>query len=98
MRVTYRRLDHGEPIRQAMARGGWRLQSLAAHTQEIDPEGRGVCFQLVAFLATGRDWARETCSPRSAQLLAKALGVPEDELFIPETSGTPGGSAQHREN
>jgi hypothetical protein len=74
-----RRRDGGQPLRDAMAAAGLGLQDVAAATRELD--GEGISFQLVAFLATTRPWARETTSHRTAMLIEKALGVPQGTLF-----------------
>jgi hypothetical protein len=91
VRVTASRLDGGQPLRDAMKDGGWNRITLAARTreQEIDPDERGVSQQLIAFLSTDREWARDTCHPHSAALIAKALGVREDKLFAMPVSAMP---------
>jgi len=80
-----------------MTEGGWKLQTLAARTRELDSEGRGVSYQLVAFLATDRFWGRETTSQRSADLIEAALGYPEGSLFTLDSQPTNGNSAQGRD-
>jgi hypothetical protein len=48
---------------------------------EVDPAAKGISLQLVSSLASDRDWARDSCSPPSAELIALALGKPVDTLF-----------------
>jgi hypothetical protein len=86
LRITASRLDDGKPLREAMKTGGWNRISLAARTKAMDPDGNGVSQQLIAFLSSDREWARDTTSVPSARLIAQALGVREDKLFaMPES-------------
>ncbi len=62
-----------------MAAAGLGLQGVAALTRELD--GEGISYQLVGFLATSRDYGRDTTSERSARLIEMALGVPSGSLF-----------------
>lgn len=96
MPLTYRRLDQGQPIRDAMKRQRVTLQALSAATKELDPEGHGVSFQLVAFLRSGRKWSRDTTTERSAHLISAALGVPVWELFAADSPVMPADSALAR--
>jgi hypothetical protein len=57
------------------------LVALAERTRMVDPDGRGVSFQLISFLSTTRESARQTTSPKSAGLIARALECAEDRLF-----------------
>lgn len=79
--VTARRIERGEPLREAMFQNSVGLKALALRTQAADPDGRGISFQLVGFLATRQPWARETTTPRTAHLIEQALQVPEGTLF-----------------
>ncbi len=81
MRIVARRRNGGKPLRDAMTKGGYNRLTLAARTKEVDPCGRGVSHQLIYCLASDKDWARDTCKPDTARLIAKALGKPEDALF-----------------
>jgi hypothetical protein len=79
--ITARRIDGGEPLREAMFQRGVGLKALALRTQAADPDGKGISWQLAGFLATRHSWARETTTPRTAQLIEQALAVPEGSLF-----------------
>ena len=79
--VQRRRIDDGKPIREAMKEAGLTLQQLAALTAEASPDGVGVSYQLVAFLATSRGYGRQTTSDRTATLIETALGKPAGSLF-----------------
>lgn len=74
-----RRLDGGQRLREAIDASGLTLQAVAARTRADG--GKGLSFQLVAFLASDRDWARETTSHRSGELIEDALSVPRGSLF-----------------
>lgn len=78
---TVRRRNDGADLRDAMYYAGTGLKALADRTRLLDPEGKGVSFQLVAFLATGKPWGRDTTSPRSASLIEAALDVKPGSLF-----------------
>jgi hypothetical protein len=62
-----------------MDAAGLTLQQVAARTRADGASG--LSFQLVAFLASDRDWARETTSPASGALIEDALSVPRGSLF-----------------
>ena len=86
MRATCRRLGDGEAIRDAMREHQMNLAQLAERTKELDPDGNGVSYQLIGFLtATGLS-ARNTASPRSARLIARALNCPQEKLFEPSST------------
>jgi hypothetical protein len=74
-----RRLDGGQRLREAIDASGLTLQGIAARTRADG--GKGLSFQLIAFLASDRDWARETTSPDSGVLIEDALSVPRGSLF-----------------
>jgi hypothetical protein len=64
-----------------MTRAGVGYQGLANWTQRVDEDGKGVSVQLIAFLATEKDYARETTRERTADLIEDALSVPRGLLF-----------------
>ncbi len=76
------------------AKPRFTYQSLAARTKEVDPEGRGISWQLVAFLASARAWARDTTSARTVDLITQALDRPEDELFAAPAIAMPDDSTE----
>lgn len=78
-RLVARRLDGGQRLREALDVSGLTLQGLAARTRAGG--GKGLSFQLIAFLASDRDWARETTSPESGALIEDTLSVPRGSLF-----------------
>lgn len=87
MRVTASRRDGGRQLREAMKEAGHNRLSLAARTKELDDAGHGVSQQLIAFLSTTRRWGRDSCSPRSAALIAMGLNIEPRDLFVmPEVS------------
>lgn len=71
-----RRLDSGAPIRAAMRETGTNIPRLAAAI--------GVSPQLVGFVTGAGKSAREECSDRIAELIAKALDVPLGSIFDTE--------------
>jgi len=79
--VTARRIDDGEPLREAMFQRSVGLKALALRTKAADPVGKGISWQLVSFLATRHSWARDTTTLRTAHLIETALEVPEGSLF-----------------
>lgn len=89
MHMTARRLDDGQPLRQAIADfGGGRgitLQALRQLTVQADPGGKGVSYQLIAFLkspaSVGRGRFRTSTSTETAELIARSLGQPVTGLF-----------------
>jgi hypothetical protein len=84
--LTARRVGGGAPLRAAMtAKGLKTIQDLAAATREIDPEGNGVSWQLIASFTTTKRHARETTSPRTAALIEDALESDRGSLFAVET-------------
>jgi hypothetical protein len=89
LRTSSRLRDGGQPLRDAMHASGLGLEKIAAATKEIDPRREGVSFQLVAFLATEREWGRQTTTPISAALISRVLGHAEDDLFERVTEGDP---------
>jgi hypothetical protein len=81
LRATCRRLGDGQAIRDAMGASQLNLTRLAERTRELDPDGKGVSYQLIGFLTAQGRSKRDTASPRSAALIAQALGRPQDALF-----------------
>ena len=82
MRSTARRLDGGQPLRDAMKAAKLNYQGLANKTKRIVSDGgKGVSVQLIAFLATDKGYARETTTERTAELIEDALSVPRGSLF-----------------
>ena len=67
-----------------MAKNKATVTSLSRLTRKIDPRGRGVSMQLIAFLASDQPWARETTRPATAQLIEDALEAPRGSLFVLE--------------
>jgi hypothetical protein len=95
LRTTCRRREEGQPIKDAMREQRLTLPRLAELTKELDPDGNGVSFQLIGRLTTAQGLsARETTSPRSAALIARALERPEEALF---ERGSIGASADSTE-
>lgn len=84
MRTTARRKNGGATLRETMAEAGIGLVELARRTRLADPRNKGVSFQLLGFLtqdAQASRHARETCEPRTAQLVEEALSKPPGSLF-----------------
>ena len=81
MRATCRRIGDGQAIRDAMRERQLNLTDLAARTKELDSDGRGVSYQLIGFLTAKGRSRRSTVSPKSAGLIALALGKQQNELF-----------------
>jgi hypothetical protein len=100
-RITWmQRRDSGYPLALALARQGLSLPKLAAKTKEVDPDGRGVSFQIIGQLVTQGRSARETTTRRTAELVAAALSVPLSSVFEERVTGavrTPRVSAQRRD-
>ena len=90
MRVTARRINGGQPLREAMEAAGLSLKGLMRATQQADESGRGVSWQLLAFLATAQDYARETTTVRTAELIEDALSAPRGTLFTRESKDESG--------
>jgi hypothetical protein len=76
-----RRLDDGQPLRDAMTEAGLSIPDLAARTRELDPEGKGLSPAFIGFYVSTGTSARETISTRSASLIARAVDHPVDSLF-----------------
>ena len=84
VRITARRKNGGQALRDAMRDQEIGLIELARRTRVADPASKGVSHQLIGFLtqdpAASRH-ARETTSPETAGLIEDALGVPRGALF-----------------
>jgi hypothetical protein len=76
-----RRLDQGRALRAAMDGRGFTIKALAARTAELDQESRGVNWRTVGFLVSQWASGRETCTYRTAVLIAEALDLPLSQLF-----------------
>ncbi|MER8083791.1 hypothetical protein ABTZ57_01180 [Streptomyces sp. NPDC094048] len=76
-----RRLDQGAPLRAAIKAAGLDIPHLAARTKEVDPTGKGLSPAYVGFIAGNGKTAREDCSERAAELIAKALDQEVNALF-----------------
>lgn len=86
------RKDDGRPIRDAMARAGHSIPSLAEATKKVDPAGKGVSPATVGRLAGQGKTARESCELRTAWFVASALheetNAPLQDLFAMPTHST----------
>jgi len=72
------RLDNGQPIRDAIHAAGLSIERLAEMTKRSDPAGYGISQSAIGHMvSTGRD----SFTARSADLVARALGVSVEELF-----------------
>jgi hypothetical protein len=76
-----RRLEKGQPIRDAMEAAELGIPALAARTQKIDPEHKGLSASYIGFIVGKGATAREECSSRAAQLVAAALDKEVDDFF-----------------
>ena len=81
-----RRLNKGAGLRSAMSAAGLDIPHLVEATRAVDPAGKGVSRAAIGFLVSQGKSARESCSDRSAELLATALGAPLEDLFVVEES------------
>lgn len=75
-------------IREAMDRHGIGMKRLSRATRDVDPDGRGISWQLIGFLASAAPWGRDTTTVESAQLLADALGEDFGKLFARDLVGS----------
>jgi hypothetical protein len=80
-----RRLNKGAELRRAMADAGLDIAHLAEATQQVDPTGVGLSRSLIGFIVGRGKSARDECSDRAAELLALALGRPQEDLFDTES-------------
>lgn len=83
------RRNGGQPIRDAMAAAGLRIETLAAATKAADPAGRGVGRASIGFLVATGASGRERLSDRAAELVAAALGEPVAHFFAPDDVAMP---------
>lgn len=83
-----RRLNKGAALRQAMADAGLDIPRLVEATQQVDPQGNGLSRAMIGFIVGRGKSAREECSDRAADLLARALHTPLEDLFAVEASSS----------
>jgi hypothetical protein len=81
----HHRRDEGQPIREAMDEAGLSITRLAKRTREIDPYGEGVSKSAIGSLVSLGTSGRENNRPRTAALVAEALGKPVKNLFDSDT-------------
>lgn len=79
-----RRRDGGRQLRAAMADTGLSLRGLSVVTSRVDPDDRGVSAATLGNLSGSGASARDFCSDRVADLIARALRVPVGSLFESE--------------
>jgi hypothetical protein len=102
MHMTARRIQDGKALKDAMDAKGMTLTGLAGETKRLDPNKRGVSFQLIGFLTAppdrgvsgtrgrrARRW-RDTTSPETATLIELALDARPGQLFTREQVADPG--------
>lgn len=92
-----RRRQNGKPIRTAMQAAGLSIPALAARTREVDPTGKGLSKAMVGFAVSAGKSGRDEVSERTATLLAAALEVTQDWLFMedaPTAATTPATSSR----
>ncbi|SDL29143.1 helix-turn-helix domain-containing protein [Streptomyces indicus] len=75
------RLDNGRNIRDAMQTAGLSIERLSEKTKEVDPAGYGISPSAIGHMVATGPSGRDTCSRRSADLVALALEKPVLELF-----------------
>lgn len=80
-----RRRQNGKPIRTAMQAAGLSIPALAARTREVDPTGKGLSKAMVGFAVSVGKSGRDEVSDRTATLLAAALDVSQDWLFLEDS-------------
>lgn len=96
MKNRYRRWPRGTWMRLASAE---RLRSFVGSEPDKKMSQRklaryaGVHPSFINHLTSGR---RKSCEPRTAELIAEALEVPLEILFVPEPSSSGAPSAQQR--
>jgi len=76
-----RKLDDGQPLRDAMKAAGLSITDLAEATRQVDPTGYGVKKSTIGHLVTTGRSARPGCDDRAARLIVAALDKPLGELF-----------------
>lgn len=82
------RKGEGQPLRDAMKRRGLTQAALAAKTKAVDDSGRGVSHGAVIKITGRGKYASEKCRPRTARLIAAALGDPLEEHFVTPSVST----------
>lgn len=75
------RLDHGQPIREAMREAGLSIERLAEKTKAADPLGYGISRSAVGHMVSCGPSGRDEFKDRSCDLVARALDKPIEELF-----------------
>ncbi|TXS23120.1 XRE family transcriptional regulator [Streptomyces sp. adm13(2018)] len=82
------RKGEGKPLRDAMKRLRVTQAELAARTKVADPRGKGVSLGTVVKVTGRGKYSSNQCRPRTARLIAEALGEPVDEHFDMPPSST----------
>lgn len=75
------RLDNGQRIREAMQTAGLSIERLAEKTKEVDPAGYGISQSAIGTMVSTGHSGRNSFTARSADLVARALDRPIEELF-----------------
>lgn len=75
------RRDNGQPLRDAMQAAGLSIADLAERTRKVDDRHRGVGKSAIGHLVATGTSGRDHCRPRTARLIADALGVDTKQLF-----------------
>jgi len=79
------RLDNGQPLRSAITTAGLSIAQVADATRHADPDGKGISKSAVGNLVATGTSARETCTARSARLIAAVLGHDVADFFAETT-------------
>ena len=77
------RLDNGQPIRDAIKQAGLSIERLAEKTKHVDPAGYGISQSAIGHMVSTGPSGRDSFSRRAADLVARALERPVQELFGP---------------
>ncbi|MER6607319.1 XRE family transcriptional regulator [Streptomyces sp. NPDC000927] len=81
-------LRKGDALRDEMKRQGLTLDSLAAKTRQVDPEGRGVSAATIGRLTGQGRTARDRCELSTAWLITEGLDARMHRLFSMPTPST----------
>lgn len=76
-----RRLDNGQPIRDAMNKADLSIERLSEKTKEVDPAGYGISASAIGHMVSTGISGRDNFEQRSADLVAAAVKQPVLELF-----------------
>lgn len=76
-----RKLDDGQPLRDAMKAASLSIMDIVERTKAADPTGYGVRKSTIGHLVTTGRSARPGCDDRAARMIAAAIGKPLGELF-----------------